>query len=392
MQAILTVNAGSSTIKFAVFSIVGEELIKEYVGLIDQILKNPTIQITNCATLEKHKHDLEVSETDPYGSAIRAILDWLKRQNIELIAAGNRMIHVGTRFKGSTIVNDDTLAYLETLNPLAPLHQPYNIRGCRILREKFPNLFQAICFDTSFHTTCNRISQLFALPQKYAKEGIHRYGFHGLSYEYVVSQFDKCLGEKANGKVVVMHLGNGSTMCAVHKKQSKATSIGLSALDGLMMGTRCGSIDAGALLYLMENHNMDYKSLTHLLYRESGLLGVSGISADMRDLLASDSENAKLAIDLYIHHIVHWIGALSAELKGLDALVFTAGIGENAAYIREKVCEEVAWLGVKVDHEKNQRKTIEISAKDSKVGVYVIPTDEEVTIARHTLNLWKKSK
>lgn len=390
MQAILTINAGSSTIKFAIFSITGDQLIKEYIGLIDQILKNPIIQITNCATQEKYKHNLEVVDQDPYGSAISAILNWLNRQNIELVAAGNRMIHVGTRFKGATIVSDETLTYLETLNPLAPLHQPYNIKGCRILLEAFPDLFQVICFDTSFHTTCNQISQLFAIPQKYAKEGIHRYGFHGLSYEYVVSQFDKYLGAKADGKVIIMHLGNGSTMCAVHKKRSVATSIGLSALDGLMMGTRCGSLDAGALLYLMENHNMNYKELTHLLYRESGLLGVSGISADMRDLLASESPNAKLAIDLYIHHIVHWIGALSVELKGLDALVFTAGIGENAAYVREKVCNQVAWLGVDLDHEKNARKTVEISIKNSKVGAYVIPTDEEVTIARHTFELWKK--
>lgn len=392
MQAILTINAGSSTIKFAVFSVVGNELIKEYVGLIDQILKKPTIQITNCSTQEKRKHDLATSEQDPYGSAISAILNWLKQQSIELIAAGNRMIHCGTRFKDSTIVYDDTLNYLETLNPLAPLHQPYNIKGCRILRETFPDLFQVICFDTSFHTTCDKITQLFAIPQKYAKEGIHRYGFHGLSYEYVVSQFDKYLGDRANGKIIVMHLGNGCTMCAVNKQRSIATSIGFSALDGLVMGTRCGSIDAGALLYLMKNKNMGYEELTKLLYRESGLLGVSGISADMRDLLASDSPDAKLAIDLYVHHIVHWIGALSMELKGLDGLVFTAGIGENAAYIREKVCEQAAWLGIKIDHEKNKCRTLEISAKDSRIGVYVIPTDEEITIAKHTLELWKKSR
>lgn len=392
MQAILTINAGSSTIKFAVFSVIGEELCKEYVGIIDQILKKPIIQITNCSTQEKHKHDLELSEADPYGSAISAILNWLKRQNIEPIAAGSRMIHCGTHYKDSTVVTDEVLNYVETLNPLAPLHQPYNIKGCRILHETYPDLFQIICFDTTFHNSCHKITQLFALPQKYAKEGIHRYGFHGLSYEYVVSQFDKYLGDRANGKIIIMHLGNGCTMCAVRNKRSIATSIGFSSLDGLMMGTRCGSIDAGALLYLMKNKNMDYKELTQLLYRESGLLGVSGISADMRDLLASDSPDAKLAIDLYVHKIAHWIGALSMELQGLDGLVFTAGIGENAAYIREKVCEKAAWFGVKIDHEKNQRRTTEISAQDSKVGVYVIPTDEEITIAKHTFALWKKSR
>jgi acetate kinase len=392
---ILTLNAGSSTIKFSVFSTDGNELSKRYVGLIDLIAKKSIMQITDCLTQEKHQYDINISKTDQsekksYNKAIQAILDWLKNQNIELIAAGSRMIHGCTRFKSSIAIDNDLLNYLETLSPLAPLHQPYNIMGCRILREVFPQLFQIVCFDTLFHTSCNQISQMFALPQKYTKEGIHRYGFHGLSYEYVVSQFASQLKERADGKIIIMHLGNGASMCAVNKKHSVATSIGFSALDGLMMGTRCGSIDAGVLLYLMKNYAMDYHALTHLLYRESGLLGVSGISSDMRDLLASDSEHAKLAVDLYIYRIAQWIGTLSMELNGLDGLVFTAGIGENSSYIREEIGKKARWLGVKIDPEKNQANAIEISTKDSKIGVYVIPTDEEITIAKHTLKLWKE--
>lgn len=390
-MAILTINSGSSSIKFAIFSIANNDLRKQYVGLIDHILGQPVMHITNCTTKNKKEYQLEATKKDRYNNAINAILNWLKNQNIELIAAGNRMIHGGIESKSTVVDNDDILNYFATFNSLAPLHQPYNIMGCRILRAAFPKLFQVVCFDTSFHTSCHKITQMFALPQKYATEGIRRYGFHGLSYEYIVSQFKQHLKDRANGKIIVMHLGNGSSMCAINNMQSVDTSLGLSALDGLMMGTRCGSIDAGAILYLMKNHGMTHDDLSKLLYRESGLLGVSGISSDMRDLLASDSSAAKLAIDLYIHRVVQWIGTLSMELCGLDGLVFTAGIGENSPYIREKICEKSSWLGVKIDHEKNKNNSaVKISAKDSKIGIYVIPTDEEITIAKHTLELWKK--
>jgi len=385
-MAILTLNVGSSSIKFAIFSVDGDALTKKYVGLVDQVLKKPVMLITNFITKEKYNYQLEITK-EPYEYAIQAILDWLKNQNIELIAAGSRMIHCGTRFKGPVIINNEILDYLKNFNVLAPLHQPYNIMGCNILHKVFPKLLQIVCFDTSFHTSCNKITQLFALPQKYTKEGIYRYGFHGLSYEYVVSQFDYHLKDRADGKVIIMHLGGGSTMCAVDKKRSVATSVGFSGVDGLVMGTRCGSIDAGVLLYLMEVHKMSYHDLTHLLYYESGLLGVSGISSDMRELLASNSADAKLAIDLYVYRIVQWIGTLAMELQGLDGIVFTAGIGENSSYIRAKICERASWLGVNIDHEKNNSKAIQINTKESKVGIYVIPTDEEATIARDTLKL-----
>jgi len=291
------------------------------------------------------------------------------------------------------LINEEIISYLESLNPLAPLHQPYSLEGIRILRKKFPTIPQLACFDTSFHTTCNPISQLFAIPQKLTEQGIKRYGFHGLSYDYIVSQFECCLPKKkVMGKFIIAHLGSGVSMCAVANQKSVATSLSFSALDGLPMGTRCGNIDPGVLLHLMDHYKMDYKQLEKLLYKESGLLGVSGgISSDMRVLLESDKDEAKLAVELFIYKAAAWIGTLTAELQGLDGLIFTAGIGENAPYIREKICERTAWLGAKIDQDKNNAGKTEIHASDSKLLIYVIPTDEEATIAKNVLFYLRKT-
>lgn len=385
MPSILVINAGSATIKFAVFNIINNEVKKTYRGLVDKITTQPTIEIK----LQEQKILAEKliipDQVDPYEHAFHSILSWLKQRNIEIIAAGHRVAH-GKKYPHSMPINDEVVDYLSTLNPLAPLHQPYSLKGIRILRELFPNLPQLACFDTSFHATCNPVSQLFAIPKYLTQEGLRRYGFHGLSYEYIVSQFDRYLPcEKTMGKFIIAHLGGGASMCAVANKKSVATTLSFSALDGLPMGTRCGNIDPGALLYLMETHNMGYKQLEKLLYKESGLLGVSGLSSDMRVLLGSDNEDAKLAVDLFVYKTAAWIGMLTAELQGLDGLIFTAGIGENAAYIREKICERCAWLGAKIDKNKNTAGNIEIHDAESKLLIYVIPTDEEETIAKDTL-------
>lgn len=395
MQTILSLNSGSSTIKFSVFEINNNSLRKIYTGLVDKIFAKPHLKITNLAsnvTIEENLAEKIDQRQNPYEIAINKILEFLAQNNIKIIAAGHRIAHGGKKYRHATPTNDEVIAYLESLAPLAPLHQPYNVGGIKILKQKFPNILQVASFDTSFHTTCNHLSQLFAIPKKYTEEGVMRYGFHGLSYEYIVSQLDKYLSpEKSNAKIIIAHLGQGASMCAIHNKKSVATTLGFSALDGLPMGTRCGNIDPGVLLYFMDQHKMAYTQLETLLYKESGLLGVSGgISSDMRILLNSDSEDAKLAVDLFIYKTSAWIGTLAAELQGLDGIIFTAGIGENSPYIREKICERAAWLGVEIDKDKNNQNAAELSKSKSKVFVYKISTDEELTIAKNALGFLLK--
>lgn len=392
MSSILVINAGSATIKFAVFEITEHEVKKTYRGLVDKVTTKPTIAIK----LQEQTilaEDLVIpASADPYDHAFHTILAWLKQNGIEIIAAGHRVAH-GKKFPHSMLINREVISYLESLNPLAPLHQPYSLEGIRILRKKFPTIPQLACFDTSFHTTCNPISQLFAIPQKLTEQGVRRYGFHGLSYEYIVSRFEQYLPKnKTMGKFIIAHLGSGVSMCAVANQKSVATSLSFSALDGLPMGTRCGNIDPGVLLHLMDHYKMDYKQLEKMLYKESGLFGVSGgISSDMRVLLESDKDEAKLAVELFIYKAAAWIGTLTAELQGLDGLIFTAGIGENAPYIREKICERTAWLGAKIDQDKNNSGKVEIHAAASKLLIYVIPTDEEATIAKNVFSHLKKT-
>jgi len=391
MKAILVINAGSSSIKFAIFSIENSKPKKLYTGLVDKLLLDPVITIKD---LDGNKKVIQMDkESDnPYENAFNTILNWLNKNNITLIGAGHRMIHGARKITESVILDPDVISFLETLNPLAPLHQPYNLQGVKIAFDRFPDLFQVACFDTSFHTTANILSQTYAIPKWLTEEGVMRYGFHGLSYAYVVGQFDNYLSEKnRNGKVIVMHLGNGATMAGINNKKSVATSIGFSAVDGLIMGTRCGSIDPSVILFLMKEHNMDYDQVTNIIYKKSGLFGVSGeISPDMRDLLESDSEDAKFAVDLFVYRVAQWIGTLSMELQGLDALVFTAGIGENSPIIREKICKYAEWMGAKIDQTKNKNNESAIHSDNSKIAIHVIPTDEEATIANDTWNLYKK--
>jgi acetate kinase len=277
-----------------------------------------------------------------------------------------------------------TLAELEALIPLAPLHQPHNLEAIRALAAHAPQVPQVACFDTSFHRTQPAVAQAFALPGRYAEEGVHRYGFHGLSYEHIASVLPEMDSRAAAGRAVVAHLGNGASMCAMQGGRSVATTMSFTALDGLPMGTRCGAIDPGVLLYLMDQHGMDARALEQLLYHQSGLLGVSGISSDMRTLLESTDPRAIEALDLFVYRIGRELGSLAAALGGLDALVFTGGIGENAVAIRARVCHDAAWLGLELDEESNRRGGPRISRPESPVSVWVIPTNEELMIALHT--------
>jgi acetate kinase len=279
------------------------------------------------------------------------------------------------------------LAALEKYVPLAPLHQPHNLAPIRAIAERQPELAQVACFDTAFHRGQPPVAQAFALPKSITDRGVVRYGFHGLSYEYIASVLPEHDAKAAAGRVVVLHLGNGASMCAMQGGQSVASTMGFTAADGLPMGTRCGSLDPGVVLYLIDELGMDARAIEKLIYQQSGLLGVSGISSDMRTLLASDAPGAKAAIDLYVYRIGRELGSLVAAMGGLDAMVFTAGVGENSAVLRERVCRDAAWLGVACDSAANARNTGRISTAASRVSAWVIPTNEELMIARHTRTL-----
>jgi acetate kinase len=297
------------------------------------------------------------------------------------------VVHGGTRFARPVLVGAETLSAIEALVPLAPLHQPHNAAAIAAVAAAIPGLPQIACFDTSFHRAQPRAAQAFALPRRYAEEGIHRYGFHGISYESIASKLPGVDSRAASGRTVVAHLGNGASLCAMNGGSSLASTMSFTALDGLVMGTRCGAIDPGVLIYLMRRHAMDADALERLLYEESGLLGVSGISSDMRELLESSDPRAAEAVDLFVYRIGRELGSMAAALGGLDALVFTGGIGENAVPIRERVVREAAWLGLELDEAANARGGPRISREGAKASAWVVPTDEELVIARHVREL-----
>jgi acetate kinase len=315
-------------------------------------------------------------------------MTWLHRHENggQIAAVGHRVVHGGERYSRPMRLDDPILEQLARLIPLAPLHQPHNLDGIHALRALMPTVPQVACFDTAFHRTQPNVAQMFALPRWITGEGVKRYGFHGLSYEYIARVLPQHT-PRADGRVIVAHLGNGASMAGMVNRQSQVTTMGFTAVEGLMMGTRTGNLDPGVVLYLVENKGMDAKALTKLLYKESGLLGVSGVSSDMRALLASDKPEAKEAVELFCYRINREIGSLTAAIGGLDALVFTGGIGEHAAEIRRRVCLQAAWLGIELDETANAEHQIRISAPRSAVDVLVIPTNEEWMIARHTATL-----
>lgn len=329
-----------------------------------------------------------VSSSDQqHQEALDQVFHLIAKHNpsLSIVAAGHRIVHGGERYSAPAVLNHELVEELADFIPLAPLHQPHNLRAVHAVMALMPDIPQVGCFDTAFHRSQPALAQAFALPRRLTQGGIKRYGFHGLSYDYVARQLPAVLGERARGGVVIAHLGNGASMCALRDGKSVGSTMGFTAVDGLMMGTRTGNLDPGVLLYLMEEKGMDARALTRLLYKESGLLGVSGISQDMRTLLASDAPEAKEAVDLFCYRIARELGSLAAAAGGLDAIVFTGGIGEHAVEVRTKVAELSAWMGVKLDAEANARSASRIEAADSGIALAVVPTDEQLMIARYTV-------
>ena len=322
-------------------------------------------------------------------TAFAYLLDWIRSHldGATLVAAGHRVVHGGGHYLEPVTVDKKALATLEAFAPPAPLHQGHNLAGIRALLQVEPALPQVACFDTAFHATLPRLPTLYALPTELTELGLRRYGFHGLSYEYIATVLPDYLGAAADGRVIIAHLGNGASLCALRDRHSVATSMGLTPLDGLVMGTRPGGLDPGVLLYLMRERCMDADAIADLLYHRSGLLGVSGLSHDMRILLSSREPAAAEAVDLFVYRAVSMVGALAAELGGLDALVFTAGIGEHAAIIRKRICDALAWIGLEIDQTANAKHGPCISARSSHCSAWVIPTNEELMIARHVSRL-----
>jgi acetate kinase len=384
---ILCLNAGSSSLKFALFALgPGDRLDLVLKGEVVGIGTTPSFLATDAAGRELGRRAWPQGAALGHEAFLAEILDWLEshRGTGRLAAAGHRVVHGGTAFRAPILVDARVLAELERLVPLAPLHQPHNLAAIRALAALRPALPQVACFDTAFHHSLSPPATRFALPREWEAAGVRRYGFHGLSYEYIASVLPQVAPEIAGGRVVVAHLGNGASLCALRAGRSIDTTMGFTALDGLPMGTRCGALDPGVVLYLLQQGGMDAAAVADLLYHRCGLLGVSGISSDMRTLLASPDPRAAEAIALFVFRIVRELGALAASLGGLDGLVFTAGIGERAAPIRARVCEGAAWLGIALDPVANQAGGPRITRPQSRVSAWVIPTDEDRMIARHT--------
>jgi acetate kinase len=387
MDAILVVNAGSSSVKFQIFELANsgdpQRLIK---GQVDGIGTRPRLRAEardGKPLIDKTYAPGDIADVP---RAIMAAGEWLRQtQKINLAAVGHRVVHGGPQYDRPVLVNKEVLAQLEKFSALAPLHQPNNLAPIRTLLGRQPDLIQIACFDTAFHRTHNPVADHYAIPEQFYREGVRRYGFHGLSYEYIAGRLPVIAPAIANGRVIVAHLGSGASMCALANGRSVESTMGFTALDGLPMGTRPGQIDPGVLLYLIAQHGMSAKEVEDLLYRQSGLKGLSGISNDMRELESSAAPGAKLAIEYFVYRIALNAGMLAAALNGLDAFIFTAGIGENSANIRARVAEKLAWLGVEFDNSANRTGGPLISKPHSKVAVYMIGTDEELMIARHTV-------
>ena len=386
-ECIAVMNAGSSSIKFALFQHSSDnELL--FGGQVEQIGVAPRLTVKDADGATMLETQWPANELD-HRTATRAILETAigLLGGKPVAGVGHRVVHGGTQFTAPVIVTKEVVDSLKTLCPLAPLHQPHNLIAIESIAAAAPHIPQVACFDTAFHRSQPSLAQAFAIPRELTDSGIRRYGFHGLSYEFVRGRLKDIAPELAAGRVIVAHLGNGASLCAMKAGKSVATTMGFTAVEGLMMGTRCGSIDPGVLIYLMDEKGMDARALERLIYKESGLGGVSGISSDMRTLRSSDDPRAREAIDLFIYRIVREIGSLAAALEGLDGLVFTGGIGQRDAKTRQEVVAGCRWLGAVLDDEANARAEGRIDATSSQLPLWVIPTDEERVIARHTASL-----
>jgi acetate kinase len=386
---ILVLNAGSSSIKYCAFDAgaPGPALLLR--GQLEGLYTEPRFKAANAAGDSTDEHKWEPGTQLGHEGAVAFLGDYLRShgEGHRLAAVGHRVVHGGLAFSEATLVTPQVIEQLATLVPLAPLHQPHNLAPIRILAERRPEVPQVACFDTAFHRSQPDAAQAFALPQDITARGVRRYGFHGLSYEYIAGALPAIAPQAAAGRTVVAHLGNGSSMCAIQGGRSMASTMGFTAVDGLPMGTRSGSLDPGVILYLMDELKMDTRAVEDLIYKRSGLLGVSGVSSDMRALLASEDPHARFAVELFVYRIGRELGSLAAALLGLDALVFTAGIGEHAPQVRERVCRQAAWLGLELDQAANEAGGPRISTGASRVSAWVIPTNEELMIARHTLEV-----
>jgi acetate kinase len=396
-MAILAVNAGSSSLKFSIHPLLGGTAQPGILtGNIEGLEPGGAARMSWGNQTQRWQSELPVGGQDPFLQALRGLAELLAKEAsvpaIEGIA--HRVVHGGAEFSSSVLVTDAILERLAAFNSLAPLHQPHNLLGIRAFRQVFPALPQVACFDTAFHSTISELDYSFALPRELARLGLRRYGFHGLSYQYVIGVLQRC-SALGNGRVVMAHLGNGASLCGTRHGLSVATTMGFSALDGLMMGTRCGALDPGVMLYLMEQ-GWDHARLQNLLYKQSGLLGVSGISADMRRLRSDSGMQARKAIDLFTHRVVRECGALAACLGGLDLLAFSGGIGEHDVVLRAEVGEKLGWMGVEIDAERNRlaigESVAPIHRSGSPVEVWVVPTDEGIVAASQAAALLGGSK
>lgn len=386
---ILVLNCGSSSIKFAVFNASESPLARTAIisgKVIEISSQNPAFDMNGSSP-----EAITLSRTEPYSDALILILARVQERLVEgkIIAVSHRVVHGGSKYSAPVVISAEILEDLRNYIPLAPLHQPFALDAIQVMLNKQPDIPQIACFDTAFHNTIPNVEKTLPLPYDAWERGLRRYGFHGLSYEYLATALPENHGDLAHGKVIAAHLGSGASLCAMQGLQSQATTMGFSALDGLMMGTRTGALDPGAVIYLMEIEKLSLDEVARILYHESGLKGVSGISSDPRQLLAAENNNprAKLALDLYVRRAVREIGALTAVLGGLDMIVFTAGVGEHSAELRKRICKEFSWYGISINEEANNNNASLISTSESKVRVAVEPTNEEWIAASHAQNM-----
>jgi acetate kinase len=388
---VLVLNAGSSSLKFCVFLQTGDAHWRiEARGQIEGIGTSPRMSVKDNQGTKRLDEKLDASIRDGR-AAVDTLAAWIRAnyQGGQIAGVGHRVVHGGPRFSGPIVVTREILAELKELTPLAPLHQPHNLAPIEAIFERIPDAPQVAVFDTGFHRGHSPVHTVIPLPRELLAGGVERYGFHGISYEYIASVVPEIAPEIADGRLIIAHLGSGASLCAMHNRKSVDTTMSFTAMDGLCMGTRPGAIDAGVVLYLFQKLGLSVKQVEDVLYKKSGLLGISGISNDMRDLLGRNEPEARLAVDYFLYRAAKEIGALAAVLGGVDALVFTAGIGENSPEIRRRISEASAWLGLDFDDAANAGKGPRISKPDSKVSAWVIPTNEELMIARHTKSLLK---
>jgi len=388
MGPILVVNAGSSSVKFQVFAADSARPQRLLKGQVDGIGTKPRLRAEVADKKKLIDQTYAPEQLKDVPTALQTAGAWLRKtQKLEPAAVGHRVVHGGPEYDQPILIDRDVLARLEEFAPLAPLHQPNNLAPIRVLLEQIAGIPQVACFDTAFHRSHDALADHYAIPQRFYSEGVRRYGFHGLSYEYVASRLPEVAPAIARGRVIVAHLGSGASMCALSGGRSVESTMGFTALDGLPMGTRPGQLDPGVVLYLVDQKKMSGSEVQKLLYNECGLKGLSGVSNDVRELEASADPKAAFALDYFVYRVGLWTGTLAAALGGLDAFVFTAGIGENSPSMRARIAAKLAWLGCALDPDANTANALLISNAKSRVPIYVVPTDEELMIAKHTMSV-----